>query len=67
MNSRDPRIDPLCGDTVVKNGMKRTVQYRDGGDIRYASSTKNGTRIKYCWITTWQDWCRKAEVLHAAD
>lgn len=65
--SRDPRIDPHRGDTVVKSGVKRTVLHRVGGDIQYANGTKNGSRVKSCWITTWQAWCRKAEVLRAAD
>jgi|688.fasta_scaffold2424584_2 hypothetical protein len=63
MQTRDPRIDPQPGD-VVKKGKTRRVNHRKGDEVFYMSG---GSMVeRSCWITTWQDWCRDAEVLHAA-
>lgn len=57
----DPLVDPKVGDVVVAAQKRQTVERRvvkrDGYNIFYTSSTRNGTQL--CWITTWQDWCRK--------
>lgn len=56
--TRDPRLDPRKGDVLQKGNRKRVVEMRVENTVNY-----NGER--WCWITTWQDWAKKAEVLHA--
>lgn len=48
-----------------KGQRQRTVFGRHGSEVDYIEGKNNGKRN--CWITTWRDWCRNAEVLHAAD
>jgi hypothetical protein len=60
---RDPRRDPQVGDRVMKNSTIRNVRKREGGDITYLVETGPASKPKLCWITTWQDWCKGAEVL----
>jgi len=61
MTLRDPHINPQAGDVVTPNvGKKaakpRTVVKRDGtGNIWYST----GGKERICWISTWQEWCRK--------
>ena len=57
---RDPRIDPQKNDIVssVDAGFRQVIS-RHGNDIEY---TTGKNRLKLCWITTWQDWCRKNNV-----
>lgn len=65
--TRDPRIDPQVGDKIYKisaTGHKSTRQVvsRDGpgnNDIWYL--TQDGKKKK-CWIATWMEWARTAEV-----
>lgn len=66
---RDPRKEPKAGDHIRKGKVERTVIAYSGGNVEYFNLKASGCRsnIKNCWITTWQDWCRNAEVLHAAD
>lgn len=64
---RLPTVDPQPGDVVLaaqkRQTVERRVRRRDGYNIYYESSTRNG--LQMCWITTWQDWCAKhhAEVI----
>lgn len=78
----DPRVDPRPGDVVARPLPKyerfdgrsiRTVLGRKGGDIsyRYDREMNGGMdpykgRVESCWVITWKDWCRDAEVLHVA-
>lgn len=63
MSQRDPRIDPRAGDVVrasrFKNNRERHVVARHAGDIAYSAVTATKSVRKTCWITTWQDWCKK--------
>jgi len=60
MPARDPRENPQPGDIVcTATGKRRTVVSRRGGDIAYHD--KILTR-RTCWITTWQNWCRRNSV-----
>lgn len=61
---RDPRLDPQPGDKVYRfsnKGTKSTRQVvaRVNNDITYL--THDGKQKK-CWIATWMEWCRTAEV-----
>ena len=62
---RDPRIDPKPGDSIRKTmssgWITRTVVNRRGNCIFYQTKGKE----RACWISTWVDWARKAEVIHA--
>lgn len=63
---RDPRVDPKAGDVITKNGKIRTVIKVDRFDIFYNARTLGAGSIngiqKECFISTWQDWAKKAEV-----
>ena len=50
--------DPQSGDSVTKGTRTRTVVNRNGYEIEYI--TEKGIN-KSCWLTTWQDWCKKAD------
>ena len=63
--NRDPRKDPRPGDMVAKGAKQRRVDARRGSEIDY-TDIQSGKK-KNCWITTWNDWCRDAEVLHVAE
>ena len=41
-----------------------TVSARSGNSIWYEPPSRPGAD---CWITTWREWARTAEVLHVAD
>ena len=62
---RDPRVDPRPGDVVRKGQRERTVSKRCGSSIDYIEGKTN--RERNCWITTWEEWCRKSDVLHVAE
>lgn len=63
---RDPRVDPKAGDQISRNDRFRTVVKVDRFDIYYNARTLGMGSFKgvdrKCFITTWQDWARKAEV-----
>jgi len=67
--ARDPREDPHVGDAIYKvseaTGKKhsRTVVKRVDNDITYRD--QNG-KERVCWITTWMEWARTAEVAVSA-
>lgn len=66
MSQRDPLTDPRAGDVVRKfAGGERHVQKVEGGDIFYSRFSSGA--LRRCWISTWRDWCRGAEVVKAAD
>lgn len=63
---RDPRTDPAAKDVARKLSesgalLTRIVDSVDGHTIRYRNKP-NGP-LKECWITTWNDWCKTAEVI----
>ena len=63
-NERDPRIDPQPGDSLTKKStsgstLTRTVTARKGNDIWYLGAS---ARERNCWITTWQEWAKGAEI-----
>ncbi len=62
---RDPRTDPHAEDVLRKKNKVRTVShtYHFGEVFYYPGASKV---LRSCWITTWRDWCRNAEVLHVA-
>jgi hypothetical protein len=70
MTERNPQEDPRRGDVVVCMGGKyRRVVQRVGNDIDYHQGQHYGeegqtesVKLKTCWISTWQEWCRKADV-----
>lgn len=65
--THDPRIYPKPGDVIRKGAVTRTVCAVPGyssNDVWYW--TKDPEVKRNCWITTWQDWAKKAEVLHVA-
>lgn len=67
MAERDPRLDPQPGDKLTVTTAKGTRTSREvisrGGpgdnDIVYKTDTG---KEKKCWISTWMDWAREAEV-----
>lgn len=50
--------DPQPGDSVTKGSKTRTVVSRESCQVTY--KTQNGA-VKTCWISTWREWCRKAD------
>lgn len=62
---RDPRVDPRPGDTIARiSGVSnskhtRIVLDRVNNDITYRDERG---REHTCWLTTWMDWARMAEV-----
>ncbi len=65
---RDPRVDPQVGDKIYKisdtgHRSSRQVVKRYGinnnNDILYLN---NQGKEKKCWISTWMEWARTAEV-----
>lgn len=62
---RNPRENPDSGDRVATaTGKVRTVIERRGNEIRYRTET--GIE-RSCWISTWQEWCRKNSVLRTSN
>ena len=56
---RDPQNDPQVGDILTTPAGKfRKVWLitHSGREIHYTTDTN---RSSYCWISTWQEWCRK--------
>lgn len=62
VKDRDPKIDPVKGDKVVKGKLSREVMDVQSGVHVYYRKRPNGPTSS-CWITTWQDWCRKGDVV----
>ena len=60
----DPKEDPQPGDRLRKGKRVRVVTQRDRGDVWYVIETSTSTprTVHVCWITTWQDWAKDAEV-----
>lgn len=58
-SGRDPKTNPLPGDVLCKGKLRRTVTRVLSGSVYYQNA--HG-RESNCWITTWIQWCRKAEV-----
>ena len=54
----DPLTNPQPGDIVQGKSEIRKVTTRNGGDIRYFVVNQKNKVLKYCWITTWCDWCK---------
>ena len=61
---RDPREDPRTGDCIHRDGSRgpvcRYVVKRRGNEVYYRSVI--GGDIKKCWLTTWLDWARGADL-----
>lgn len=62
--NRDPRLDPQAGDLIVKLGsagrkLSRYVVKRENFDITYRDQSG---KERTCWITSWNEWARMAEV-----
>lgn len=62
--SRDPKINPVAGDCLAKTSANGRVPTRrvirvDSDGITYVT----GKKEKNCWITTWWDWARDANVI----
>jgi hypothetical protein len=60
-SERNPRIDPRVGDVLRQGHLQRSVYHRHGSDVYYEKGSNN--RSTCCWITTWREWARGAEVL----
>ena len=61
VTDRDPQLDPQTGDVVhVWSGNFRRVIRRVGNDITYIG---HGAKPRSCWISVWQDWCHRADVV----
>jgi hypothetical protein len=61
---RDPRLDPQRGDFIVKMSgtnrrMTRRVVKRVTNDITYRDHMG---KERTCWIMSWMDWAREADV-----
>lgn len=73
--SRDPRMDPVVGDVVRKKDRIREVVAvglsagNYPGEITYDTMRDGSPKMqrRSCWISTWQEWCRKAEVVKRGD
>lgn len=63
MADRDPRVDPKAGDRIAKGKLTRRVTEVQRSEIWYLNRNDG---LNKCWISTWREWARKAEVLHAA-
>lgn len=64
MEIRDPKKDPLAGDVLTKGTRTRRVTMVEQNIITYELTTGGGKpRNLQCWISTWRDWARKAEVV----
>jgi len=64
MAERDPRNDPRAGDYIAKMSganrrMTRMVLKRVNNDITFRDQSG---KERTCWLTTWMDWAREAEV-----
>lgn len=62
--ARDPKLDPKPGDTLLATTAlgKRTTRKvikRVNNDVTYRVDSG---KVRTCWITTWMDWAREAEV-----
>lgn len=68
MNQRDPRIDPRNGDVLRFGKFLREVTGRSMHEVTYTRYSPSARKPHQgCWISTWQDWARKAEVIHRAE
>ena len=59
----DPLTNPQPGDAVSGMGKIRDVISRTGGDIRYVVRNQKVRTEKYCWISTWCDWCARNKAI----
>lgn len=65
---RDPKIDPQPGDKIQRTSNSglvstREVKRRVDNDIFYID--RHG-KEKKCWIATWMEWARLADVVNTA-
>lgn len=65
--SRSTLTDPRPGDVVKKGNLTRRVTGVDGYEITWYREGAYSNMRRDCWISTWREWCRNAEVIHAAD
>lgn len=65
----NPLTDPQPGDAVCgrvgDNYVTRTVITRRGCHVDYDDSRK--TNEQTCWISSWQEWCRKTKAQTVKD
>jgi hypothetical protein len=71
--ARDPRIDPLPGDSVSREFKTATggciireVTRSHGGFVFFERDNGHRTSPKIEALAQWRTWCRKAEVLEVA-
>lgn len=69
---RNPKRDPAAGDRIKVGNWVRRVISRDGYkgyNITYIREgrTPQSDRRGACWISTWETWARKGEVLTALE
>lgn len=64
ISERDPKDDPRAGDCIHRAGSRgpvcRYVVMRRGNEVYYRSVL--GGDVKKCWLTTWMDWARGADL-----
>lgn len=61
---RDVRENPVAGDVVVKGKLRRRVTRFYLNEVFYVPGEQREERS--CWISTWEEWMRKAKVAHIA-
>lgn len=54
------RRNPRAGDILKRGPLMRRVVERESGNVWYVNNA--GAR-RLCWISTWINWARKAEVV----
>jgi len=76
MSDRDPRRDPIPGDSVQHcvTGVRRSVTSLHGfhqinvSSVGYLPSGRGGIVIeRFCNIATWRQWAKGAKVLKRGD
>lgn len=64
----DPLINPKLGDVVGTCSSIREVQWAGydagSGDAQVDYKKRGGKRTVTCWLRTWREWAKNAEVLH---
>jgi hypothetical protein len=67
MSDRDPRRDPIPGDSVQHcvTLIMRTVTRVKDNDVTYQNNRRKDSG--FCFISTWRQWAKGAKILKRGD
>lgn len=63
MSERDPKVDPIVGDSIVCRNKIRKVLEIQGNRIRYSPGMSTFPADEFCSLLEWRAWAATGRVL----